>query len=186
MKKTLTLILAILMTFSLVNCRGNVNETTTNNNIYDLPVYEFSGWFIDVGYPQETVGIDEWQMYLDQDTYYLYQYNNSKWSLIGCIRGIEEAPLLEQIDGVWYINGKNTSDFCEDKLATITIVDRYFHINDVDTGILAEKERCISTTNRNFVGRMGHVESEIYLASPAVAAASAVTGKISCPEELGM
>ena len=140
MKKTLTLILAILMTFSLVNCRGNVNETTTNNNIYDLPVYEFSGWFIDVGYPQETVGIDEWQMYLDQDTYYLYQYNNSKWSLIGCIRGIEEAPLLEQIDGVWYINGKNTSDFCEDKLATITIVDRYFHINDVDTGILAEKE----------------------------------------------
>ena len=48
-------------------------------------------------------------------------------------------------------------------------------------GILAKNERCVATTNRNFVGRMGHVESEVYLASPAVAAASAVAGHITTP-----
>ncbi len=51
-------------------------------------------------------------------------------------------------------------------------------------GILAKGERAISTTNRNFVGRMGHPESEVYLASPAVAAASAVAGRIVSPEEV--
>ena len=51
-------------------------------------------------------------------------------------------------------------------------------------GILAAGERAISTTNRNFVGRMGHVDSEVYLASPAIAAASAILGKIGSPEEL--
>ncbi|MHB9131923.1 MAG: 3-isopropylmalate dehydratase large subunit [Armatimonadota bacterium] len=53
-------------------------------------------------------------------------------------------------------------------------------------GILAEGERAVATTNRNFVGRMGHTKSEVYLASPAIAAASAVLGRIGSPEELGM
>jgi 3-isopropylmalate/(R)-2-methylmalate dehydratase large subunit len=53
-------------------------------------------------------------------------------------------------------------------------------------GILAKGERAIATTNRNFVGRMGHPESEVYLSNPAVAAASAVLGRIGTPEELGL
>jgi 3-isopropylmalate/(R)-2-methylmalate dehydratase large subunit len=52
-------------------------------------------------------------------------------------------------------------------------------------GVLAKGEKAIATTNRNFVGRMGHPESEVYLSSPAIAAASAVLGKIGGPEELG-
>jgi 3-isopropylmalate/(R)-2-methylmalate dehydratase large subunit len=50
-------------------------------------------------------------------------------------------------------------------------------------GILAKGERAVATTNRNFVGRMGHPESEVYLSNPAVAAASAILGRIGVPEE---
>ena len=53
-------------------------------------------------------------------------------------------------------------------------------------GVLAEGERAVATTNRNFVGRMGHVTSEVYLSSPAIAAASAILGRIASPDELGM
>ena len=51
-------------------------------------------------------------------------------------------------------------------------------------GVLAKGERAVSTTNRNFIGRMGHPESEVYLTNPAVAAASAVKGRIAHPEQV--
>jgi len=53
-------------------------------------------------------------------------------------------------------------------------------------GVLAKDERCISTTNRNFIGRMGHKDSEVYLANPAVVAASAIKGRITDPTELAL
>jgi 3-isopropylmalate/(R)-2-methylmalate dehydratase large subunit len=52
-------------------------------------------------------------------------------------------------------------------------------------GVLAKGERCVSTTNRNFIGRMGHKDSEVYLASPAVVTASAIEGRIVAPKEAG-
>jgi 3-isopropylmalate/(R)-2-methylmalate dehydratase large subunit len=52
-------------------------------------------------------------------------------------------------------------------------------------GVLAKGERCVSTTNRNFIGRMGHKDSEVYLASPAVVAASAIAGRIVAPKGAG-
>jgi 3-isopropylmalate/(R)-2-methylmalate dehydratase large subunit len=51
-------------------------------------------------------------------------------------------------------------------------------------GVLAEGEKAVSTTNRNFIGRMGHPKSEVYLSGPAVAAASAIAGRIAVPEEV--
>ena len=55
---------------------------------------------------------------------------------------------------------------------------------DAEGLFVAEGEKCVATTNRNFVGRMGHVKSEVYLASPLVAAASAIRGYIASPEEV--
>lgn len=59
------------------------------------------------------------------------------------------------------------------------------HVWVVHMGVMAKGEKCVSTTNRNFVGRMGDTEALIYLASPQVAAASAIAGYIANPEKVG-
>ena len=69
-------------------------------------------------------------------------------------------------------------------LSPFQFLDEGDAVEELPVHVVAEGERGVSTTNRNFVGRMGHVDSEVYLASPAVAAASAITGNISGPKDV--
>ena len=95
MKRILLFILVSMMLINIVSCvnNGNVPSTTAPEKV--------QGWFIEVGEPTETVGVLEGQMCLDQDTFNLYQFLNSEWVLIGCIRGdAEVAPSLESKNGV--------------------------------------------------------------------------------------
>ena len=85
---------------------------------------------------------------------------------------LDACQRLKEMIRVHYDAGRPLAAICAAPLV-------YGHM-----GILAAGERAVSTTNRNFVGRMGHIDSEVYLASPAVAAASAVTGYISNPEKV--
>ena len=71
------------------------------------------------------------------------------------------------------------------KVLDVTSAPVNYLVKQIGPGKLKAFEKAIATTNRNFVGRMGHPESEIYLANPAIAAASAVLGRIGSPEELG-
>lgn len=136
MKRILTLILVVLILLSAVGCENNSNNEATTT----IPQEKVQGWQIKMGAPVETQGILEGQMCLDCDTFNLYQFINSEWILVGCIKGnTEKAPTLENRNGVWYINGRNTKLF-NGTPAKITIIGDYLHINGVDTGILVKTE----------------------------------------------
>lgn len=119
------------MLISVVGC-GNTNASTTKP--------KFQGWLIEIGAPVDTFGVLEGQMCLDQDTFDLYQFIGSEWTLVGSIRGSEEeAPTIESKNGVWYINGRNTKLFGTEP-ARITVIGTYLHINGIDTGIVQEHD----------------------------------------------
>ena len=116
------------MLLPLISCVGENTTTTTAPE-------KVQGWLIEVGEPTATEGVLEGQLCLDQDTYNLYQFLNSEWVLIGCIRGDdEEVPSLESKKGTWYFNGRNTKLF-NGIPAEITTIGGYIHINGVDTGV---------------------------------------------------
>ena len=120
------------MLLPIVSCGngGNTQVTTT------APVEKVQDWLIEVGEPTETFGVLEGQLCLDQDTFNLYQFINSEWVFVGCIRGTaDEAPTLESKNGIWYINGRNTKLF-NGTPAKISTIGDYLHINGVDTGII--------------------------------------------------
>ena len=136
MKRILAIFLAIFGLLPIVSCvnNGEIATTTTEQQ------KKVQGWLVEVGEPTDTFEILEGQMCLDQDTFNLYQFLDSEWVLIGCIRGdSEEAPSLESKNGIWYINGRNTKLF-NGIPAKITSIGGYLHINGVDTGIIDKKE----------------------------------------------
>ena len=160
MKKIVTLVLIMCMLLSAVAC-ANTNSSTTQTTTY---TEKLGGWLIEVGAPTDTEGVLEGQLCLDQDTFNLYQFLNSEWVLVGCIRGDgEEAPLLESKNGVWYINGRNTKLF-NGTPAKISSIGGYLHINGVDTGIALKTEE----ENPSDEPTLEYLTEEEFLEQPAM------------------
>ena len=160
MKKIVTLVLIMCMLLSAVAC-ANTNSSTTQTTTY---TEKLGGWLIEVGAPTDTEGVLEGQMCLDQDTYNLYQFANGEWVWVGCIRGdMEEAPVLESKNGVWYINGRNTKLF-NGTPAKISSIGGYLHINGVDTGIALKTEE----ENPSDEPTLEYLTEEEFLEQPAM------------------
>ena len=118
----------MVMLISAVSCGGP--------NVTEDPQPKANGWLVEAGAPTDAFGLAEGQMCLDQDSFDLYQLVSGEWILVGSVRGSsEDAPVLENKNGIWYINGRNTKLFGTDS-AKITLIGGYLHINGVDTGIL--------------------------------------------------
>ena len=168
MKRILTFILTSMMLLNMVSCVNNGNVTST------IEPEKVQGWFVEVGEPTETVGVLEGQMCLDQDTFNLYQFLNSEWIFIGCIRGdAEEAPCLESKNGVWYINGRNSKIF-NGIPAKITSIGGYLHINGIDTGIPNKKEE---STPPEETPTLEYLTEEEFKAQPAMFGSPWMSGK---------
>ena len=103
--------------------------------------------------------------------------------LPGNAKTIDEVEKMEPIKIDQVVIGSCTNGRMEDMRRAAAVLKG--HKVHPDVRVMAAGEKCVSTTNRNFVGRMGHVDSLIYLASPEVAAASAIAGFIANPEKVG-
>ena len=150
----------MVMLISAVSCGGP--------NVTEDPQPKANGWLVEAGAPTDTFGLAEGQMCLDQDSFDLYQLVSGEWILVGSVRGSsEDAPVLENKNGIWYINGRNTKLFGTDS-AKITLIGGYLHINGVDTGILQVYDEVEDPPIGDEIPELEYLTEEEFKAQPAM------------------